>query len=233
VFQAAAANFALHSEANVNTANEKRGPLISGKEDHTVPDVTTRSTLKQYRNSSAVTALKTVRGSRALAEIDSGWREVADATLEWLAPITIYPKRDVCVITCLDPRTDPAKPVIDDVAFITYLSETKIKPDGPLFEVAVIHHNKCGTSFLANADFRDNFATHRRPDVALRGLGSRVDLLATFDQERAERACQRGDHGDRIDLHNDVENPPRERDRVLDAGGDREQLRGSPEQSAS
>jgi hypothetical protein len=68
VFQAAAANFALHSEANVNTANEKRGPLISGKEDHTVPDVTTRSTLKQYRNSSAVTALKTVRGSRALAD---------------------------------------------------------------------------------------------------------------------------------------------------------------------
>jgi len=90
VFQAAAANFALHSEAKVNTGNEKRGPLLlmSGKDDHTVPDVTTRSTLKQYRNSSAVTALKTVRGSRALAEIDSGWREVADATLEWLAPTT-------------------------------------------------------------------------------------------------------------------------------------------------
>ena len=120
MFQAAAANFALHSEANVNTANEKRGPLISGKEDHTVPDVTTRSTLKQYRNSSAVTALKTVRGSRALAEIDSGWREVADATLEWLAPITGHDR-----------------------------NKHKIKPDGRLFEVAVIHHNKCGTSFLA------------------------------------------------------------------------------------
>src|SRR3954447_5898008 len=41
LFQAAAANFALHSEAKVNTDNSSRGPLllISGLEDHTVPDV--------------------------------------------------------------------------------------------------------------------------------------------------------------------------------------------------
>jgi pimeloyl-ACP methyl ester carboxylesterase len=90
VFQAAAANFALHSEAKVNTGNEKRGPLLlmSGKDDHTVPDVTTRSTLKQYRDSSAVTELKQFAGRGHSLTIDSGWREVADATLEWLAPIT-------------------------------------------------------------------------------------------------------------------------------------------------
>src|ERR1700722_15831932 len=60
VFQAAAANFVLHSEAKVNTGNDERGPLllISGKKDHTVPDVTTRSTFKQYRDSSAVTELE-------------------------------------------------------------------------------------------------------------------------------------------------------------------------------
>ena len=86
-FRAAAANFALPSEANVNTANEKRGPplLISGMEDHTVPDLTTRSTLKQYRNSSAVTQLKqfegrghslrlTVDGARSPTRPSSGWR---------------------------------------------------------------------------------------------------------------------------------------------------------------
>jgi pimeloyl-ACP methyl ester carboxylesterase len=90
VFQAAAANFALHSEAKVNTGNDKRGPLllISGKQDHTVPDVTTRSTLKQYRDSTAVTELKQFEGRGHSLTIDSGWREVADAALEWLRPIT-------------------------------------------------------------------------------------------------------------------------------------------------
>jgi carbonic anhydrase len=93
----------------------------------------------------------------------------------------IYPRSNVCVITCLDPRTDPAnflelgvgdavvirnaggrvtQALIDDLAFITYLSETVVKPDGPPLEVAVIHHNKCGTHFLANADFRHAFEAH-------------------------------------------------------------------------
>ena len=90
LFQAAAANFALHSEAKVNTANQTRGPLllISGKQDHTVPDVTTRSTLKQYRDSTAVTELKQFEGRGHSLTIDSGWREVADATLEWLQTMT-------------------------------------------------------------------------------------------------------------------------------------------------
>jgi pimeloyl-ACP methyl ester carboxylesterase len=90
LFQAAVANFALHSEAKVNTANQTRGPLllISGKQDHTVPDVTTRSTLKQYRDSTAVTELKQFEGRGHSLTIDSGWREVADATLAWLDAMT-------------------------------------------------------------------------------------------------------------------------------------------------
>jgi pimeloyl-ACP methyl ester carboxylesterase len=90
VFQAAAANFALHSQAKVNTGNETRGPLLltSGKRDHTVPDVTTRSTLKQYRDSTAVTELKQFEGRGHSLTIDNGWRDVADAALEWLEPIT-------------------------------------------------------------------------------------------------------------------------------------------------
>ena len=90
LFQAAVANFALHSEAKVNTANQQRGPLllISGTKDHTVPDVTTRSTLKQYRDSTAVTELKQFEGRGHSLTIDSGWREVADATLEWLQATT-------------------------------------------------------------------------------------------------------------------------------------------------
>jgi pimeloyl-ACP methyl ester carboxylesterase len=86
LFQAAAANFSLHSPAAVKTDNEDRGPLllISGLEDHTVPDVVTRSTLKQYRSSSAVTELKQFEGRGHSLTIDHGWRDVADAVLAWL-----------------------------------------------------------------------------------------------------------------------------------------------------
>lgn len=87
LFQAAAANFVMHSEAKVDTGNEDRGPLLllSGTADHTVPDVVTRSTLKQYRDSTAVTELRQFEGRGHSLTIDDGWREVADAVLGWLA----------------------------------------------------------------------------------------------------------------------------------------------------
>ncbi len=86
LFQAAAANFALHSEAKVATDNEDRGPLllISGTDDHTVPDVVTRSTLKQYRDSAAVTELRQFEGRGHSLTVDSGWKDVAQAVLDWL-----------------------------------------------------------------------------------------------------------------------------------------------------
>jgi pimeloyl-ACP methyl ester carboxylesterase len=94
LFQAAVANFSVHSQAKVDTGNETRGPLllISGKQDHTVPDVSTRSTLKQYRDSAAVTELKQFEGRGHSLTIDHGWREVADATLEWLKANTGQPE---------------------------------------------------------------------------------------------------------------------------------------------
>jgi pimeloyl-ACP methyl ester carboxylesterase len=86
LFQAAAANFALHSEAKVDTKNSDRGPLllISGLEDHTVPDVVTRSSFKQYRDSTAVTELRQFEGRGHSLTVDSGWKDVADAVLDWL-----------------------------------------------------------------------------------------------------------------------------------------------------
>ena len=85
LFEAAAANFSLHSPAKVNTGNEGRGPLLltMGKQDHTVPEVITKSTLKQYRHSDAVTDLEEFDRGHSLI-IDSGWREVAEACLIWL-----------------------------------------------------------------------------------------------------------------------------------------------------
>lgn len=86
LFQAAAANFTVHSQAAVNTKNEDRGPLllISGTEDNTVPDVTTNATMKQYRDSAAVTELIRFHGRGHSLTIDHGWRDVATEILVWL-----------------------------------------------------------------------------------------------------------------------------------------------------
>src|SRR6516165_9778187 len=82
---------------------------------------------------------------------------------------TVLPNLRLFVITCLDPRVDPAhflglglgdgvvarnvggrvtREVINDVAYIGQITETML-PDGPLFEVAVIHHTQCGSGVLA------------------------------------------------------------------------------------
>jgi carbonic anhydrase len=90
----------------------------------------------------------------------------------------VFPNLRLFVITCLDPRVDPAhflgldlgdamvvrnvggrvtREVINDVAFIGQLAENAL-PDGALFEVAVIHHTQCGTGALADDAFRRRYA---------------------------------------------------------------------------
>lgn len=90
----------------------------------------------------------------------------------------VFPNLRLFVITCLDPRVDPAHFVglelgdaivvrnvggrvtpeaINDVAFIGHLAENLL-PDGPLFEVAVIHHTQCGAGALADDSFRRTYA---------------------------------------------------------------------------
>jgi carbonic anhydrase len=91
---------------------------------------------------------------------------------------TVFPDLRLFVVTCLDPRVDPAHflglglgdamvvrnvggrvtpEAINDVAFISQIAEAVI-PDGPLFEVAVIHHNQCGAGALADDAFRRSYA---------------------------------------------------------------------------
>jgi pimeloyl-ACP methyl ester carboxylesterase len=86
LFEAAAANFNPHSPAAVATDNEMRGPLLlmTGGKDHTVPESITRSTLKQYRHSDAVTDFHEFVDRGHSLTMDSGWREVADVALDWL-----------------------------------------------------------------------------------------------------------------------------------------------------
>jgi pimeloyl-ACP methyl ester carboxylesterase len=86
LFEAAAANFSVHSPAKVNTRNDSRGPLllITGGSDHTVPEAITKATLRQYRHSEAVTQLLGFPGRGHSLTIDAGWHDVADASLSWL-----------------------------------------------------------------------------------------------------------------------------------------------------
>jgi carbonic anhydrase len=90
----------------------------------------------------------------------------------------VFPNLRLFVITCLDPRVDPAhflglglsdamvvrnvggrvtRDVINDVAYIGQITESVV-PDGPLFEVAVIHHTQCGAGALADDAFRRRYA---------------------------------------------------------------------------
>lgn len=114
--------------------------------------------------------------------------------------VPIYPARNVIVVTCLDPRTDPAAflglepgegavirnaggrvtpSVLADLAFVTYLSEQKLRPEGPLFEIAVVHHTKCGTHFLADDAFRRAFTDEVGESVASSVGGAVTDPGAT------------------------------------------------------
>jgi pimeloyl-ACP methyl ester carboxylesterase len=93
LFEAAAANFSLHSPATVDTGNEDRGPLllIMGGKDHTVPEVITKAELKAYRKSNAVTELLEFPDRGHSLTVDSGWREVADKSLAWLSANQLGP----------------------------------------------------------------------------------------------------------------------------------------------
>ncbi len=86
LFEAATANFSRHSPDEVATGNTERGPLLltMGGQDHTVPEAITKATLKQYRNSTAVTDLVEFPDRGHSLTVDSGWGHVADACLSWL-----------------------------------------------------------------------------------------------------------------------------------------------------
>src|SRR3954463_15049236 len=122
----------------------------------------------------------------------------------------VFPNLRLFVITCLDPRVDPAHvlglglsdamivrnagglvtpEVINDVAFIGQLAEARL-PDGPLFEVAVIHHTQCGTGVLADDSFRRRYAERIGAEESTLREHAVVDPAATVtrDVERLRSA---------------------------------------------
>jgi len=101
--------------------------------------------------------------------------------------IPFLPNKQVYIITCIDPRVDPAAllglslgdaivarnvggrvtdSVLSDLAWISYLHEVKT-PDAPWFELAVIHHTDCGSGLMADDQLRAGFVARGFDDLQL------------------------------------------------------------------
>ncbi len=95
-----------------------------------------------------------------------------------LTTLTVMPDNLVMVLTCVDPRVEPAgllgvglgdaivlrnvggrvdDAAIADIAFLSAIGEA-LGAQGPPLEVAVVHHTQCGAGFLADPAFRRGFA---------------------------------------------------------------------------
>lgn len=117
--------------------------------------------------------------------------------------VSRLPALRLLVISCLDHRVDPAHvlgldlgdaivvrngggrvtpEVINHVAFVGQLVENAV-PDGPLFEVAVIHHTQCGSAALADDDFRRRFAERTGGDDSALREYAVVDPAATVARD--------------------------------------------------
>ena len=115
----------------------------------------------------------------------------------------VFPNLRLFVITCLDPRVDPAhvlglglgdaivvrnvggrvtQEVIDDVAFIGQVAELMV-PDGPLLEVALIHHTQCGSGALADDAFRRRYAERIGADESTLRDHAVLDPVATVTHD--------------------------------------------------
>jgi len=87
LFQAATENFNPRTEAKVDTGNPERGPLliVSGEKDNTVPRAISEAAFKRQLHNPGVTEFAEIPGRGHALTIDSGWREVADTALAFIA----------------------------------------------------------------------------------------------------------------------------------------------------
>jgi non-heme chloroperoxidase len=86
LFQAATANLNPWTEAQVDSENPERGPLLilSGEKDHTVPWAIANASFKRQQHNPGVTEIIEMPNRGHALTIDSGWREVADTSLAFV-----------------------------------------------------------------------------------------------------------------------------------------------------
>jgi carbonic anhydrase len=153
----------------------------------------------------------TERDERSVAGIEAALaRNRAFASAGGHEGATLFRTLGLLVVACVDPRVDPAHilglelgdaivlrnnggritpQVIDDLAYVSQLAETA-RPEGPLFEIAVIHHTQCGAARLADDAFRHQYAERIGADES--GLRAYAVLdpttTATTDVDRLRTA---------------------------------------------
>jgi non-heme chloroperoxidase len=86
IFQSAAANLNPWTEVKVDTMNPERGPMliVSGDVDHTVPWSIANASYKRERRNRGVTEIVKIPGRGHALTIDGGWKDVAQAALEFV-----------------------------------------------------------------------------------------------------------------------------------------------------
>ena len=116
--------------------------------------------------------------------------------------IPFIPNMQVYVLTCVDPRVDPAEilglelgdaivarniggrvtdAVLADLGWVCHLHENRT-PDADWFELAVVHHTDCGSGLFTDPDLRGSFAgKYGYDDGAL-------SALAVLDPSQTARA---------------------------------------------
>jgi non-heme chloroperoxidase len=84
--QMANANLNPATEAKVDTKNPDRGPLliIDGEKDHTVPWAIANASFKRQKRNPGVTEIVKITNRGHSLTIDSGWREVAQTSLDFV-----------------------------------------------------------------------------------------------------------------------------------------------------
>lgn len=126
--------------------------------------------------------------------------------------LPFLPFAGLYVVTCIDPRTDPAEflglkfaeaivarvvggrvndTIVRDLSYIGYLVEQK-SPDGPYFEAAIIHHTDCGSRLLEDPALRHGFAERSGYDERMLAQLPATDPRATvkLDVEKILKTAQ-------------------------------------------
>jgi carbonic anhydrase len=117
--------------------------------------------------------------------------------------IPFIPFKQTFVITCIDPRVEPASilgvelgeaivlrnvggrvtpAVLQDVAWISHLHEVKT-PDAGWFDLAVIHHTDCGSALYADEELRHDYVEQGGYDDATIAALAVVDPAETLRED--------------------------------------------------
>jgi carbonic anhydrase len=119
-----------------------------------------------------------MRPSRFAVYLERNGRFAATGARNAVPAIPFIPFQQLYVITCVDPRVEPAAvlgvelgeaivarniggrvtpAVTKDLAWICHLHEHRT-PGADWFDVAVIHHTDCGSGLFADAELRHGYA---------------------------------------------------------------------------